>query len=95
MERTAYVACSVLHTVIPIDTATDTLGTPITVGGAPTHLAMTPNGKTIFVVDSGTNSVIPIDTATGHLGYIPVGQDAEGIAITPGRPDGLRRQSVQ
>jgi YVTN family beta-propeller protein len=80
---TAYVACNILGKVFPIDITTDALGQPILVGGAPTHLAVTPNGKTIFVVDSGTDEVISIDTATGKLGYVQVGQDPEGVAISP------------
>jgi YVTN family beta-propeller protein len=81
---TAYVADTTSNTVVPIDTATNTAGSPITVGTAPTSIAITPNAKTAYVVNSGSNSVTPIDTATNTAGTaIPVGNDPAGIAISP------------
>ena len=36
----------------PINTATNTAGTPITVGSRPGAIAITPDGKTAYVVDT-------------------------------------------
>ena len=38
----------------PIATATNTAGAPITVGGAPRAIAITPNGKTAYVLNLGS-----------------------------------------
>jgi YVTN family beta-propeller protein len=101
---TVYVAYDISHgargtpVVIPISTATNTVGRPIKVGDGPTNnavgqIAITPGGKTAYVVNfAGT--VIPISTATNragkpiHVGPRPpsVGPHAGGldfIAITP------------
>ena len=61
----------------PIDLATNTPGSPIKVGSAPESLAITPDGKTVYVSNTGyTNksfvevnaSVTPIATATNKVG---------------------------
>ena len=78
----------------PIDIATNTAGTPIPVGSGPDAIAITPDGKTAYVVDGGaisnTNfngSVTPIDTATNTAGpAIQVGLGPDAIAITPDQP---------
>lgn len=81
---TAYVADTTLNSVVPINTATNTAGTPIAVGAAPTAIAITPNAKTAYVVNSGSNDVTPVDIATNTVGTaIPVGTDPAGIAISP------------
>jgi DNA-binding beta-propeller fold protein YncE len=72
----------------PIDTATNTPGTPIPVGNRPFAVAVTPDGKTVYVVNSGTsgggNSVTPITVATNTPGTpIPVGFQPEAIAVSP------------
>jgi YVTN family beta-propeller protein len=78
------VANSGSGSVTPIDTATDTADSPITVGSGPNAIAITPNGQTVYVVNSGSGSVTPIDTATNTAGApITVGSSPEGIAITP------------
>jgi YVTN family beta-propeller protein len=81
----AYVGNSGDNTVTPIDTATNTAGTPITVvGGDHGAIAITPNGATAYVADSGGTTVTPINTFTNTPGtQITVGNDPEGIAITP------------
>ncbi len=71
-------------TVTPIDTATNTAGTPITVGTYPRVIAITPDGKTAYVVNIDAGTVIPIATATNTAAApITVGSQPFAIAITP------------
>jgi YVTN family beta-propeller protein len=79
-------------TVTPIDTATNTPGEPIDVGNEPFAIAVTPDGKTVYVANtwentgrlaSGQSTVTPIATATNTPGPpIEVGQGPRAIAIT-------------
>jgi hypothetical protein len=73
--------------VTPIATATNTAGPAITAGIGSSHIAITPDGKTAYVVYSdfgGSGTVIPIATATNTAGPpITVGSDPVAIAITP------------
>ena len=82
---TAYVAASDSSTVIPIRTATNTALAPVNAGGNPDFLAITPDGKTLYVANylyhGGT--VTPIRTATNTaLRPIRTGNPND-IAITP------------
>jgi hypothetical protein len=81
--KTAYVLG--VHTVTPINTATNTPGKPIRLGSNPTALiAITPDGKTAYVGTTGT--VIPISTATNTPGKpirIGAGVPAEEMVFTP------------
>ena len=71
-------------TVTPIQTATNTAGSPITVGHYPIAIAITPNGSTAYTVNYSSNTVTPINTATGVAGStIAVGSYPDAIAITP------------
>lgn len=76
-------------TVTPIDTATDTAGSPITVGSEPSSVAITPEGTTAYVVNLASSNVTPIDIATNSAGIpIPLNTTLTGtpgfqIAITP------------
>jgi YVTN family beta-propeller protein len=87
---TAYVANSGTDTVTPINTATNTAGTPIKVGAYPQAIAVTPNGATAYVASSGTDTVTPINTATNTAGA-PITNTAgttfkvagTGIAVAP------------
>jgi YVTN family beta-propeller protein len=82
--QTAYVTATITGKVVPIDTATNTAGAPITVGADPVGVAITPDGKTAYVANFATNTVSPIDTATNTAGPpVPVGPEPEGIAIMP------------
>jgi hypothetical protein len=75
-------------TVTPIDLATNTAGTPITVGTSPEGLAITPDGKTAWVTDtgSGVDTITPLDLASGNARTAThVGQAPMTIAITPDR----------
>jgi YVTN family beta-propeller protein/autotransporter-associated beta strand protein len=88
--KTLYVANLILTgedfgAVTPIDTATNTAGTPIAVGAGnqPFSLAITPNGKTVYVANPFGDSVFAINTGTRAVTAIPVGATSFGIAITP------------
>jgi YVTN family beta-propeller protein len=61
---TAYVTNWSSGKVTPIDVATGTPGTPITVGGYPYGIAIAPDGATAYVTDIIGNIVTPIDLAT-------------------------------
>jgi DNA-binding beta-propeller fold protein YncE len=65
---TAYVANLGSRTVIPIRGAA--AGTPIFTGHVANAIAITPNGRTVYVVDRYTGTVTPISTAT-NLGLSP------------------------
>ena len=73
----------------PVSTATNTalktirIGTPITAGW-PDQIAITPNGKTAYVLDSWDNTVVPIRTAT-NTALKPIKDPGipMAIAITP------------
>jgi YVTN family beta-propeller protein len=81
---TAYVANELSGTVTPIKTATNTAGTPITVGTEPIAIGITPDGKTAYVANVGSGTVTPIRTATNTAGTpITVGSDPNAIGITP------------
>lgn len=83
----AYVASNANGTVTPINIATNTAGTPITVGSFPSGIVISPDGTTAYVDNGGSGSngkVTPVDLATGAAGTpIPVGTGPLDIAITP------------
>ena len=79
---TAYVANLGSRTVIPIRGTT--AGSPIFTGHSARAIAITPNGKTVYVVDNYTGTVTPISTATNTAGPpITTGSGPNTIAITP------------
>ena len=87
---TAYVTNPGSGTVTPIRTATNTALPPVKTGPGPVAIAITPDGKTAYVVkDSFTprgfsGTVVPIRTATNTaLSPVKVGRGASAIAITP------------
>jgi len=71
--------------VTPISTATNKAGKVITVGSGPRAFAITPNGKTAYVV-SNAGIVTPITTTTSKAGKA-INISGRGvlyaIAITP------------
>jgi YVTN family beta-propeller protein len=84
--HTAYVANGGIGNdrVTPIDTLTNTDGTPIGVGSDPSAIAISPDGATAYVANRGDGTVTPIDTATNTAGTpIGVGSDPSAIAISP------------
>jgi YVTN family beta-propeller protein len=71
-------------TVTPISTATGKAAQPIPVGADPQAIAVTPDGRTAYVLDWAAGSVTPIVTATGRaLPPIQVGSFPSAIAIGP------------
>ena len=71
-------------TVTPIDLSNNTAETPITVGGGPWSIAVTPDSKTVYVGNSNDNTVTPIDVATGIAGAAITGVGVpRSLAITP------------
>ena len=84
--KTGYVLGGV-NTVTAINTVTNKAGktTPVgPVGVQPEAMAITPDGKTVYVVNYGNNTVVPVSTATGKAGRaIKVGAYPLFIAITP------------
>src|ERR1019366_8454033 len=88
--ETAYVLLA--NAMIPIRTATNTAGEAINVGCSPANMAITPNGKAVYVTNyascgSGMGSgdtVTPVRTATNTPGTaITVGIYPYAIAVTP------------
>jgi YVTN family beta-propeller protein len=71
--------------IVPVSTATGAVGKPIIVPGAPNLMAITPNGKTLYVLSiggPGPQDVIPVNTATNTAGpAIHTGLQPEAIAI--------------
>jgi DNA-binding beta-propeller fold protein YncE len=83
---TLYLADFFGDTVVPVNTATHTVGTPITVAADPDAIAVTPNGKTLYVASggSGSGAVTPINTATNTAGpAISVPPNPGALLITP------------
>ena len=81
----AYVVNNVDNTVSVIDTATNTVvGTPISVGGLPNGVAITPDGTHAYVANAGGNTVSVIATATNTVvATVTVGNSPSGVAVTP------------
>jgi len=72
--------------VSTIDVKTRTKNpTDITVGPFPAGLAVSPDGKTVFVGLGNSNSVSTIDvkSKTKNPTDIPVGPNPAGMAVTP------------
>jgi len=69
--------------VTPISTATNAPGTPIRVGCDPYFLAITPDGKTVWVAN-GERTITPIATATNTPGKpIKFRGFIRAIAVSP------------
>jgi YVTN family beta-propeller protein len=81
---TAYVTNVQSNTVTPINVATNTAGTAITVGTHPTAVAVTPSGQTAYVTSNSNGTVTPINVATNTAGTpITVGSAPNALAVTP------------
>jgi len=71
-----------------IDTAKNTVTATILVDGFPTGVAVTPNGRKVYVANQSSATVSVIDTAASAVtATIPVGNVPTGVAVTP---DGLK-----
>src|SRR6185503_10356416 len=87
-----YVANGNADTVTVIDTATDQVTRTITLqpfaekvaGIAPTALALSSDGETLYVACGGINAVMVIKTRTGAtVGSIPTAWYPSGVALSP------------
>jgi YVTN family beta-propeller protein len=80
----AYVANTISGTVSVINAATREIITTIAVGTEPYGIALTPNGRKLYVVNARSNDVSVIDTATNGVvrTITSVGTEPRGIAIT-------------
>ncbi|WP_280828101.1 YncE family protein [Mycobacterium sp. OTB74] len=83
--KTVYVSNFSSGTVTPIDTTTNTAGTPITVGVSGLEgVVITPNGSTLYVASEQSGTVTPIDTTTNTAGTpITVGGAPFYLTVTP------------
>ncbi len=67
-----------------IDLANNSVVASIGVGGAPIRLAVTPDGKKLYVVNTGSDNITVIDTATRRATKtIAVGDEPAEILISP------------
>lgn len=84
-STTAYIATSLgPDTVIPIRLRTGRLGRRIRVRRDPEAMAITPDGRTLYVASDAAGTVTPIRTATWTaLRPIRAGQQPGAIAVTP------------
>ena len=65
-----------------IDTATNTIVAKIPVGKRPWNMALTPDGKKLYVACGRSNAVAVVDTDTNQkIAEIPVGELPWGVAI--------------
>lgn len=81
--KTAYVTDDRSGVVVPVNLATRKVEKPTRVVGEILAMAVTPNGRTVYVLSS--NFVTPISTATNTAGTpIRLGTQPTDIAITPG-----------
>jgi DNA-binding beta-propeller fold protein YncE len=69
------------NNVTPISTSSLSASTPITVALAPSGLALTPDGSTLWVVCSGAGSLEPINLAAK-----PAAVETEGAVTVAGGP---------
>jgi DNA-binding beta-propeller fold protein YncE len=67
--------------LVPIDTATNTAGTPLVLSGTtPIELAITPNGATAYVANQvGSGGLIPVNLATRTRGAT-ISLDGHGVS---------------
>jgi YVTN family beta-propeller protein len=68
------------------------VGAPIPVGEDPADVAVSPDGRRVYVANNGSNTVSVIDTTSNTVageptkageGPIPVGLAPEGVAVSP------------
>ena len=67
-----------------IDTATNTVVTDIKVGESPYGIAVTPDGKKVYVANEDSNTISVINTKTNKvIATVPVGEKPNGVAVNP------------
>lgn len=71
--------------VTPVNLASGTAGKPIPVGGAPSDIAIAPDGRTAYVINTDDiNTIVPVNLATRIPGEPIADPDGPGaIAIAP------------
>jgi YVTN family beta-propeller protein len=80
----AYIGNFADNTVSAVDTATGTVVATIPVVAGPHGIAMSRDGRTVYVSGDGSSAVSVIDTATDRVVQtIAVGKSPNGIALTP------------
>ena len=80
--QNAYITNSGDKTVSVIDTATNTVvGSPISVGDAPSGVAVTPDGSKVYVANEDDNTVSVIDTATNTVVGSPISVGSNPVAF--------------
>jgi YVTN family beta-propeller protein len=80
----AYVGNFGDNTVSAIDTATSKVVATIPVAQGPHGMAITADGRTVFVTGDGSTSMSVIDTATDRVvKTVEVGKMPNGVALTP------------
>jgi YVTN family beta-propeller protein len=92
--RTAWVALNAdrpgqRRLVVPVSTSTYQVGRPVKVASMlPATMAITPNGKTLYVGDWNSGRVTPVHTATSTAGR-PIKTGADPLVVTMAiTPDG-------
>jgi YVTN family beta-propeller protein len=80
----AYVGNFADNTVSVLDTASDKIVATIPVAQGPHGMAMSRDGRTVFVTGDGSSSMSVIDTATDKVvKTVEVGKSPNGLALTP------------
>jgi autotransporter-associated beta strand protein/YVTN family beta-propeller protein len=71
--------------VFVIDTTTNTIvGSPISTGLMPIGVAVTPDGRYVYIANNGSNTVSVIDAVTDRVvGSVSVPAGPIGVAVTP------------
>ncbi|MBI3799016.1 MAG: YncE family protein [Deltaproteobacteria bacterium] len=83
-EPFAYISSLFGNTVSVVDTATNTVVATVPVGGGPKGVAVTPDGKRVYVANQGSGTVSVIDTTTNSkIATVFVGGAPNGIAVHP------------
>jgi DNA-binding beta-propeller fold protein YncE len=68
----------------PVSTASGKAGRPVKVAKRPIALAVSPDGKTVYVASQDAQEVTPISTSTGKAGVaIKLSDDPVALAIAP------------
>ena len=85
------------NSVVSVDPLTGALGAPIFVGSEPDHMALTSDGRFLWVALDGASAVRNVDLSTGTAGFqfpIPVSQRintpiSTALAAIPGQTDSV------
>jgi YVTN family beta-propeller protein len=85
LARVVYSANYDNDTISAIDTGSNqVVGLPISVGDGPYAMAITPNGKTLYVGNSNSEDISVVDIQTNQIvATIPTGYSAASMAVSP------------